>query len=296
MTRAAQLTIWAIAIAMLALPVQAQTCPFGFANPLQIIDNTTWVFMTQSGANGAGQASIGKFTAKYAAATSTTPAKGTLAVSQTVSYNGSVTGASALSGRYSVSADCSGGTLMIAMGGQQVQYEFIFANNFTEMFLINGETIGPSNAFNAIWGKAKVGPPTACAGTPLQAVGTSPWSYQLHPGYYWGSYPGASVGMFSGSVNAAGQGVLKGFVTRREFGGGTTAFGGQTAGRYQVNADCSGGSLTITGAGDPVQLDFLFVDTAFTQMYILNTTDVVSSPRYGGINSANPSVGEAKRY
>lgn len=299
MMKAARMLMWVIAMAIVALPVQAQSCPGGLTNSLQILDGTTWVFVTQSASERAGQASIGRFTAKYVPATSSSPfARGVLSITQTLNQDGSIAGATGIAGRYSISADCSGGVLMFMLGGQQIQYEFVFTNNFTEMYLVAGQ-FAPFG-YDVIWGRAKLGPPTSCGGVlPLQALGNGAlWTYLTFPGFYWRGNASAAIGAFMGTVSPAGQGILKGFTTRRDLFPGTTE-GGQTFGRFQVNPDCSGGTLTITGGGNPEQLDFVFVDPALTQMWVLSTTAgqkqtvVKSGYSYSGLN---PQVGEAKRY
>jgi hypothetical protein len=278
-----------IAMVFVVPAAQACDCPAGLASPLQLIDGQTWVFHTQSGGNPFGQASIGKFTAKYNPPTTSVPyARGTLVVSETLIHAGAVTRLAGIAGRYIIYPDCSGGEIMIMLAGQQIQYEFVFANGFTEMFLLN-ETNGTAStvrpvtlnsavffdpdalaALDVVWGTAKLGPPSGCNGiAPLGTLAGPLWSFRTFPGYFYSpvvvdamvqsdgvSYnpePPGSIGTFTATVSSAGTGLLSGVHTWKLLGGDVSRLD-QFVGKYQVYSDCSGGILSIMG-GNPVQYE-----------------------------------------
>jgi hypothetical protein len=308
------------AMAFFAPPARACDCPPGLASPLQLIDGQTWVFHTQSGGNPFGQASIGKFTAKYKPPTTNFPyPQGTLVVSETLIHAGTVTRLAGIAGRYIIYPDCSGGEIMIMLAGQQIQYEFVFANNFTEMFLLN-EINGTRSraaspgiteipvlfdpdalaALDVIWGTAKLGPPGGCDGTtPLGTLAGPLWSFRTFPGYFHSSVamdsivqsdgisftlePPGSIGTFTATASSTGTGLLSGVHTWKVPGGDVSRLE-PFVGKYQVYPDCSGGVLSIMG-GNPVQYEFLFVKPDFSKIWM-----VATSPQN------RPEAGEAKKF
>ena len=125
-----------LTVMLLATQAQAQSCPVGITNPLQILDGTTWTFSTEASQFGpTGSALQGHFTASINAF-----GQGVLNVVETVNQlmtTGVITRDANVSGRFQVYSDCSGGELMFMFSGFAVQYEFVFAGHFTELYLLS---------------------------------------------------------------------------------------------------------------------------------------------------------------
>jgi len=130
----------ALAALLTGTHAQAQQCPAGITNPLQLLDGTTWTFSTQSAnpiSNGDG--SVGYFKAKFVPSNAFNQ-QGVLTITETVNQImtlGSVTRLAQVSGRYIVYPDCSGGELMFMLSNQAVQFEFVFGNNFSEIYMMS---------------------------------------------------------------------------------------------------------------------------------------------------------------
>ena len=128
---------------------QAQQCPAGLTNPLQLIDGTTWSFHLESPAYNSESAAVGIFKASFVPATSS----GVLTITETVNQMGTqITRLATVSGRYLIYPDCSGGELMFMLSNQPVQLEIVFGRSFSLMRLL---TDSPSSGFLVVSGQAK---------------------------------------------------------------------------------------------------------------------------------------------
>jgi hypothetical protein len=147
-----------VAALLVGSEARAQQCPAGITNPLQLLDGTTWTFSTESSNfNPTGDASVGFFTAHFVPANPASE-QGVLAITETVNQimtTGTVTRLAHVSGRYQVYPDCSGGELMFMLSNQAVQFEFVFANNFSEIFMMSDSLQGtPLSVFEILVGTA----------------------------------------------------------------------------------------------------------------------------------------------
>jgi hypothetical protein len=139
--------ICVVAALLMGSQAHAQQCPAGITNPLQLLDGTTWTFSTRS-ANviSNGDASVGFFKPKFVP-TNSFDNQGVLTITETVDQImtlGQVTRLAHVSGRYQVYADCSGGELMFMLSNQSVQFEFVFANNFSEIYMMSDSITTPA--------------------------------------------------------------------------------------------------------------------------------------------------------
>lgn len=136
-----------VAALLVGPEARAQQCPAGITNPLQLLDGTTWTFSTESANfNSNGDASVGFFKPKFVP-TNSFNQQGVLTITETVNQImtlGRVTRLAQVSGRYIVYPDCSGGELMFMLSNQSVQYEFVFANNFSEIFMMSDSITTPA--------------------------------------------------------------------------------------------------------------------------------------------------------
>ena len=112
-----------------SLSLQAQ-CPAGIT-PQSLVTNITWTYHAESRdlANlGGAPAFLGAFRGN---------ANGSLAGSQTSNANGRVSRQMPIAGQWQVYNDCSGGVLQLADGNQGTTWEFVFANNYNQMFMVS---------------------------------------------------------------------------------------------------------------------------------------------------------------
>lgn len=134
----------ALAVLLVGVQAQAQQCPAGITNPLQLLDGTSWTFSTEA-ANFSppGDASEGYFKAKFVP-TNAFNQQGVLTIVETVNQvltTGQVTRLAQVSGTYSIYPNCSGGVLTFMLSNQPVQFEFVFANNFTEIYMMSESSL-----------------------------------------------------------------------------------------------------------------------------------------------------------
>jgi hypothetical protein len=195
------------------------------------------------------------------------------------SWNGSQTRYETDFGSFQVLDDCTGGTLTFNLSSRPVQFEFYFVNpNEITMIANNNQDIVVGTA-------RRVQTPSVCPAIPLQAL-SGAWVFST-TGYTYNRSLIASNGRFIASVGAdrAGQplGVLALSVTSTLDGSPTRRE--SDVGRFQINADCSGGTLTFNLSSRPVQFDFWF--NSPNSMVMISTTngDVVlgSARRFGSI-------------
>lgn len=260
-------------IPLLASLANAQQCPSGVSNPSQLLDGTTWAFQTQAAefsfVDAPGVAAIGKFSAKQ-----TGPTQGTLTVTETVNNGGSISRDGSGTGQFAVYPNCSGGTLTFKSNGYSVQYEFVFVNNYTELYL-SADWVEAVD--QTVWGTAKISAPSACplGASPLSVLNGTTWPFHAETVFYVYPVPsqnGAAVtGIFKPVTTSS---TTLGTLTVNE----TINIGGQITleslvpGLYQVDPDCSGGQITINRSALPIQYAFVFIDNTFSEMYLLADT------------------------
>ena len=273
---------------LLSTPALAQ-CP-ALTNPLQLIDGQTWAFEAMSGGNSIGQASIGKFTAKYVAPSSLLPfGRGMLTVTQSLDLPAYVVDQLTSAGTYQIYPDCSGGTLSFNNGLQAITFAFVFTSNFTEMYLISTLNSGPEQSN---WGAAKLVPAFSCpVGTtnPLDVIKGMTFGFKLEPATYYQDFATAVAGIFTASeglsrgANPTTIGTLGGSFTKIPYLGSPTSLAA-ISGRYIMETDCSGGSIMFGTAVLPQTLKFIFTNAAFTEMYLLS------------MDGTNPYAGHSKKF
>ena len=300
--------------ALLVTPqAHAQSCPPGLADPLQLLDRTVWAFHTEAADfSEPGMASIGimKLTFVPAGADPKNPyPHGNLSVVETVNDRGRVTREASASGRYTVAANCSGGTLMFMLNEQPIQFEFVFANGFRELRMLatrfvpdlcRPRVVNDDNSDfrltipqGPMWidcqgttrlyvGKAVPAPPQTCpAGlaNPLQLIDGQTWTYQAYSAarVFRGS---ARIGIFKPKYVPAAiprgdlsiyESLVEGPAVRPN---GT--IGATISGRYQVSPNCNGGVLMIMSHQQQIQFEFIF--TATGEMFLLSDSITHSWP------------------
>jgi len=239
-------------------------CPVG-VTPAQIINSSTWAFQLKAGDySPTGSALVGTFAPL-------TP--GLLKVSVTYTNAGVAVRKQDGTARYILYPDCTGGELLFYLNGLSFQLEFVFVENFTQLYLVTDELVARYGGTTSLTGYAR--PTTsgcpAGLGDPLNIINGTTWSFRTFAGYFRG--PGsASVGMFS-PVNLGGSGRLTGTETISYGGQGPIVRGAQLSGRYIIYPDCSGGEIMLMNRGNPVpslQLEFVFVGPNFSEMYMIN--------------------------
>jgi hypothetical protein len=257
-------------------------------SPLQLITGQTWVFQTQSSANPMGEASIGKFTATYVPPTTKLPSgKGTLNITETISLPSTVVRELAVpGGSYEINPDCSGGTLFFSTAEQPAQFTFIFARNFTQMYLMSS-VVSADIPIN-IWGKATLlFSPIVCPANPLNVFNGTTFGFGLSPASYYGSNPPAGVGIFTagpGTDRGSTVGLVSGTLSLAPFDGSPTIQASFPEGRYTVDPDCSGGTISFLTSVLPQGFQYIFVNSDFTEMYMLS------------LDETDPLGGDAKRF
>jgi hypothetical protein len=273
-----------MAIAALTPNAQAQCV----ASPLEALAGT-WAFST----NGVAFRNVLQQTAVATAGTFTASingSRGLLALTVTSSEATLLRGTTVTrlerdAGGYQVDPDCSGGSLFFNLSSRPVQFDFYFVN-------ANEITIVASNyssdGADVVVGSARRVVPQACPAQALEALaGTWVFSTTGYANFGQLNNPRtlSAAGRFAAAVGVdrAGNplGVLalsvtsanNSTVTRRE----------SDVGRYQVNPDCSGGTLTFNLSSRPVQFDFFFSSANRLVMIGSNQGDLVigSAQRFG---------------
>ena len=172
-------------------------------------------------------------------------------------------------GRYTLNANCTGGTLVMNLSSRPMQYDFWFFDGGRQLYLVS--TLGGRPAT----GRAAVAPNGCPAGlaNPLQLLG-GPTTFVAH---------GIDIFFLTSNANYGIAGVMNGVDASGTVGklaitatsnlgfDGSVTSQENDAGRYQVNADCSGGSLFFNLSSRPVQFDFWYAD-GFQQLYFISTS------------------------
>ena len=176
-------------------------------------------------------------------------------------------------GKYTVNADCKGGSLIFNLSSRPMQFDFWFFDGGRQIYIVS-----TSSGRQAV-GRAAVGTNGCPAGVtnPLTLLnGNSTFSghsVQVGPfienlGYTIAGVWNAFTGLDRGGNTVGGLAITAtsslgffGSVTRLE----------ADAGRHQANADCSGGTLHFNLSSRPVQFDFWYAD-GFQQLYFISTS------------------------
>jgi hypothetical protein len=297
-------SIFALATLMATSLMAHDPTPSCLANPLTgLAGNYTFqiegIYPHAYGITGTFNASIGTNRAGASV--------GVLRVTATSFFTATFAGAASVTrletdiGSFQVNPSCTGGTLTFNLSSHPMQFDFYFSDAGRQISIIS--TI---NGLEAT-GVAIAGPTGCPAGLPgaLQLLPTR-WAFtargvgvfaqtssarqpagvrqvQVVPSP---NNPFGIAGFWDASVGAdrAGNplgilaitatsnlGYLGQSVTRLE----------ADAGRYQANADCSGGTLTHNMSSRPMQYDFWYV-SGFQKMFFIATNGV-------------PALGEASR-
>ncbi len=202
--------------------------------------------------------------------------RGILSITATSSIDGSPVRLETDAGYFQVDDDCTGGSLQFNLSSRPVQFEFYFVNPDEIVF------VGNTNR-DVVLGGARRVVPFACPAQTLQALAGT-WVFSFNGFRFPPTTFLASAGRFVATVGVDRGGnptgvlalsvtsSLDGSPVRRE----------QDAGRFQVNADCSGGQLIFNLSSRPVQFDFFFTSA--------NTIVIV------GTNNGDILVGSARRF
>lgn len=181
-------------------------------------------------------------------------------------------------GRYTVYANCTGGTLIFNLSSRPMQFDFWFFDGGRQIYIVSSLGGRPAT------GRAAVGTNGCPAGvtnpltllngnTTFSAHGIeSPFGGNLQltgfPNYAIAGVWNATTGLDRGGNTVGGLAItatstlgVEGSVARLE----------ADAGRHQANADCSGGTLHFNLSSRPVQFDFWYAD-GFQRMYFISTS------------------------
>ncbi|MBY0505983.1 MAG: hypothetical protein K2X03_18850 [Bryobacteraceae bacterium] len=246
-------------------------CP---ANPLTALSGT-WTFNVQTNNAAAGQPAFvvaGQFTATPGAANSPNGVLTITATSAlgTLGFIGrSTTREEQDAGRYQINDNCSGGTLTMNLSSFPMQYDFVFVDGGRSLYLISTSP-GRTATGSATLGVA------GCAGVNPLTLLSGPYAFNLRGELNSAFSSYAAAGRFEASLGqglagnplgllaitqTSSQGGVHG-VTRLESG----------PGRFQVNADCTGGTLTFNLGSLPQQYQFYF-RAGFQELDVISTSD-----------------------
>ena len=284
------LALLAAATAVAPAQLSAQ-CP---ANPLSALSGT-WTFNVQALpiANVAfrdlnSYAVAGQFRASIGTDRAGNPT-GLLAINATANLNGSTTRLENDAGSYQINSVCSGGTITMNLSSYPMQYDFWFANGGQTINLVS--TIGGRSAT----GTAVMGATSCPAGLvePLTLVnGAYAFKFQhlaLTDFFFDQTYGIAGRMVASVGTDRANNpiGVLAITATSNFSTEHSVTRLEKDTGRYQINSDCSGGTLTFNLSSKPYQYQFYF-RADFQEFYVINTSNAAI---YGVVTRSNPAVG-----
>ena len=262
-------------------------CPAGLTNPLNLLSGP-YVFSLRSAwfapildPTATSYAIAGRFTASTGTDRGGNPI-GLLSITATSqlatgapSTTTSVTRLEADAGRFQINSDCSGGTLTFNLSSRPIQLQFYFRADLSTMDIIS--TTGPVSI-----GVARQAGPAGCPANALSVL-SGPWTFNVQANFQNGSRARpvppaddnyAATGQFVASIgtdragNAVGRlalnatAVLDTSITRLE----------GDVGSFQINDDCTGGTLTFNLSSRPQQYDFWFYDNK-QSMYFVSTRD-----------------------
>ncbi|MBY0505097.1 MAG: hypothetical protein K2X03_14390, partial [Bryobacteraceae bacterium] len=270
-----------------ATPLYGQ-CP---ANPLTALSGT-WTFNVQTNNTVGGGLRFfvaGQFTATPGAANSP---NGVLTITATsvLGLNlASTTREEQDAGRYQINDNCTGGTLTMNLSSFPMQYDFVFVDGGRSLYLIStspGKPATGSATLSVAGCPAGVNPLTLLSGSyafNLRGDLNAFASLYAASGRFEASLgqglAGNPIGILA-ITQTSGQGASS-TITRLESG----------PGRFQVNADCTGGTLTFNLGSLPQQYQFYF-RAGFQELDVISTSNryiqgVVSRASAAGC-TANP--------
>lgn len=247
-----------LADVLLVPSAQAQTCP---ANRLQLLTGQ-WAFSIEGFTRTPDRAvvSAGRFVAN---------AQGLLSITASSNIQGSPVRLETDAGRFQVSAGCKGGTLTFNLSSRPMQFDFFFAGP-DEIILIG------SNNGDIVRGSAKRVAPAACPADRLLAL-AGDWSFSIDGFFVPAPRFLAWVGRFTASVgsNRTGAPIGELLITSSSSADGSPVRLETDAGRYQINADCTGGTLTFNLSSRPMQFDFVFTAQGQIAFVSTNHSDIL---------------------
>ena len=187
--------------------------------------------------------------------------KGLLAITATSNFTDthSVTRLERDAGSYQINDDCSGGTIIFNLSSRPLQYQFYFRAGFQELDVISISGV-------AIYGVISRADTAACPANTLSLLNGS-WTFNVQTivkdraDANW-----AATGRFRASVGADRLGNPIGLLNINAASLQTTSFFGLPSptrleddiGLFQINEDCTGGTLTMNLSSFPMQYDFWF--------------------------------------
>lgn len=269
----------ALLVAAAVSPSAQAQCPVPGA-PLQALVGT-WAFSTQgfqTPVDAGFLAAGGRFTASI----SPTTGRGVLTVTATTSLNGSIVRQETDAGIFQVDDDCTGGVLRFNLSSRPIEFEIYFVNS-DEIALVSDTNR------DAVVGTARRVIPAPCPVVALQALAGT-WVFSTNgfgPTNVGQTAILASAGRFVATVATDRGGNLAGVlaISATSSASGSSTRREQDAGRFQVNADCSGGTLIFNLSSRPVQFDFYFSGPNSIVMVDIRNGDIVvgSARRFGTI-------------
>jgi len=284
---------------LLLSPGAQGQCPGGLADPLYVINGTTWAFQTQD--DDIGDGAVGLFQAHVQLPTGINPyLTGILTLTMTSNAGGAVTVQQLVTGKYQVNSTCTGGELFFNANQNAYQYAFVFNSGRTEMYMTSNSNDVRSNTslgpYAGNHGKASLkttplGCPAGLA-NPLYLLDGTTWSFQAV------DYVGSSIGIFVAHVqlptgiNPYLTGVLS--VTETTSTQGNVYNMQMFPGRYQIDRDCSGGELLFNTNFNSYHYAFVFADNPMRMLFVSETPIPANANTSGGGFRGNR--GEAKPF
>lgn len=262
------------AAGVLLVPAAQAQCP---AQPLDALAGP-WTFSTDGFTLPpiGFLASAGRFVATVGTNRNGQPL-GILQITNSGSINGSPTRLEVDAGRFALNADCTGGTLTFNLSSRPVQFDFYFVNA-DEIVLVG------SNNADIVLGSAKRIAPPACPAQRLEALAGT-WVFSVKGFSFVRQFFVASAGRFVASVGTDRNGGPLGqlLITASSSVEASPVRLERDAGRFQVNANCTGGTLTFNLSSRPIQFDFFFAGANDIVMVGSNNGDIVwgSARRFG---------------
>ncbi|MBY0504256.1 MAG: hypothetical protein K2X03_10115 [Bryobacteraceae bacterium] len=277
-----------LAAAAAATPLFGQ-CP---ANPLTALSGT-WTFNIQHNQPialaGRGFAPGEEFmiAGQFTASIGNSPAGqiGVLTINATSNFLQSTTRQEADAGRYQINDNCTGGTLTMNLSSLPMQYDFVFTNGGRSLYLIS------TTQGRAATGSAFPGLSGCPAGVNPLSLLSGPYAFSFQSKGFFEIYGISGRMEASVGTNAAGAPIGLLAITATSVIG--TSFNDPTsvtrlernAGRFQVNSDCTGGTLTVNLGSRPQQFEFYF-RAGFQEIDVIGTSGRSIS---GTMNAASPA-------
>ena len=255
---------------VLLIPQAHAQCPAGTTNPLTTFVGA-WTFESEGFNFPPTQflASAGRVVATLGTDRAGNTI-GVLAITQSSSIDGSPTRLESDAGRFAVFPDCSGLTLTFNVSSGPVQLDCFFASA-TSLVCVgtnNGKII------TLTLNRAVDNP--SCPANPLSTLfGT--WAFQWDGFQFPPTEFLATAGRFTatqGTDRSGGPiGVLS--ITQSSAVDGSITRLESDTGRFAINADCSGGTLTLNVSSRPIQFDFFFTNANNIVLVGSNNADIV---------------------